>query len=102
MVNKPKPAAFEAEFKALCKAFLHLKTEEEAAAFLKDLCTPAEISAFVDRWRVAQDLDAGKESYRTIQENTGVSVTTVTRVARFLDNGCNGYRTVLERMKKVR
>ncbi|MBI1308336.1 MAG: hypothetical protein GC129_00560 [Proteobacteria bacterium] len=102
MVNKSNPKTSDADFTALCKAFLQLKTEEECASFLKDLCTPAEISAFVDRWRVARDLDAGQESYRAIHDATGVSVTTITRVARFLDQGFNGYRTVLQRLKKTR
>jgi TrpR-related protein YerC/YecD len=100
MVNKLKPVAFNSDFAALCRALLNLKTEAEARAFLDDLCTPAELSAFVDRWRVARELDARSGSYRDIHERTGVSVTTITRVARFLDSGNGGYRAVLSRLKK--
>jgi TrpR-related protein YerC/YecD len=80
----------------LYKAILRLKTAEECRAFFKDLCTPSELEAFADRWRVARMLVA-KKPYRTIAEETGVSVTTVTRVARFLNDGNGGYMTVIER-----
>jgi TrpR-related protein YerC/YecD len=68
---------------------------DEAHRFLQDLCTPAEIEAMVDRWRVAQLLDQG-HTYRDISELTGVSVTTIGRVARYLEFGAGGYRTVLD------
>ena len=72
------------------------RTLSEALEFLEDLCTPAELEAMVDRWRVAQLLDQGY-SYRDIREMTEVSVTTIGRVARFMDLGTGGYRTALER-----
>lgn len=73
-----------------------LETAQEVKQFLEDLCTPAEIEAMVDRWRVAQLLTQGL-SYRDIREMTKVSVTTIGRVARFIDHGTGGYRTALER-----
>lgn len=73
-----------------------LETAQEVAQFLEDLCTPAEIEAMVDRWRVAQLLTEDL-SYRDIREMTKVSVTTIGRVARFIDHGTGGYRTALER-----
>ena len=72
------------------------RTLSEVREFLEDLCTPAELEAMVDRWRVAQLLDQGY-SYRDIREMTEVSVTTIGRVARFMDLGTGGYRTALER-----
>ena len=66
-------------------------------AFLQDLCTPAELEAMVDRWRVAQLLERGL-SYREINDLTEVSVTTVGRVARFIEFGAGGYRTALDRL----
>ena len=74
-----------------------LKTPGEARDFLEDLCTPAELEAMIDRWRVAQLLDEGL-SYRDIRELTEVSVTTIGRVARFIERGAGGYRTVLGRL----
>jgi TrpR-related protein YerC/YecD len=84
-------------------AFLALRSRAEAEAFLTDLCTPAEMRALAERWRVAQMLDAGDLSYREIAEREGTSTTTVTRVARFLrEMPFNGYRKILDRLKSAR
>ena len=83
--------------RTLSEALLSLETPAEARAFLEDLCTPAELEAMVDRWRVAQLLDQGY-TYRDIREMTEVSVTTVGRVARSMELGAGGYRTVLDRL----
>ncbi|MDH4126663.1 MAG: YerC/YecD family TrpR-related protein [Gammaproteobacteria bacterium] len=64
--------------------------------FLRDLCTPAELQALVDRWQVVELLEDGL-TYRRIYELTGVSVTTIGRVARFLADGYGGYRTAVDR-----
>jgi TrpR-related protein YerC/YecD len=82
--------------RSLSEALLMLETAQEVKQFLEDLCTPAEIEAMVDRWRVAQLLTEGL-SYRDIRDMTKVSVTTIGRVARFIDHGTGGYRTALER-----
>lgn len=87
----------EAAERTLAEALLCLQTHAEARKFLEDLCTPAEIEAMVDRWRVAQLLDTGR-SYREIAAMTGVSVTTIGRVARYLEHGAEGYRTILNRL----
>jgi len=84
----------------LYEAIALLKGKVECENFLLDLCTPAEIEAMVDRWEVA-NLLLQDMSYRAIAKQTGVSVTTVTRVARFLFNGNEGYKTVLKRMEKM-
>lgn len=66
-------------------------------AVLIDLCTPAELRALSERWRVAKLLDEGEMSYREISAETGVSTTTIGRVARFLkDEPHGGYRLLLE------
>ena len=83
--------------RTLSEALLSLQSPREVRKFLEDLCTPAEIEAMVDRWRVAQLLDQGY-TYRDIRELTEVSVTTVGRVARSMDMGSGGYRTVLDRL----
>ena len=44
---------------SLCRALLSLDTPAEMLAFLRDLCTPAELEALVDRWRVVPYLLAG-------------------------------------------
>ena len=93
-----KASAFD-----LLDALLALKTREDAQAFLADLCTPAELRAFEERWRVAQLLDQGELSYRAIAEAAGASTTTVVRVARWLkEMPYGGYRRVLDRLARRR
>ena len=86
---------------ALYDAFLSLKTPEEMDAFLSDLCTPAELRAFAERWAVARLLDQKSKSYREIAIEAGASPTTVVRVARFLrEMQHQGYRLVLDRLSR--
>ncbi|MEO8984880.1 MAG: YerC/YecD family TrpR-related protein [Rhodanobacter sp.] len=75
---------------SLYAALLSLKNVEEVSAFLSDLCTPAELEAMIDRWRVVPYLQEGL-SYRQIHERTAVSITTIGRVARYLNQGSGGY-----------
>ena len=81
---------------ALYRAVVSLRDVQECRNFLKDLCTPAELQALVDRWQVVELLERGLP-YRRIHDMTGVSVTTVGRVARFLTDGFGGYRTAFDR-----
>jgi TrpR-related protein YerC/YecD len=81
---------------ALFRAVVSLRTADECGNFLRDLCTPAELQALVDRWRVVGLLEQGL-TYRQIHDLTGVSVTTIGRVARFLSAGYGGYRKAIER-----
>ena len=85
--------------RSLSEALLSLDSAKQVKQFLEDLCTPAEIEAMVDRWRVAQLVDQGY-SYREIREMTEVSVTTIGRVARFMEHGTGGYRAALDRLEK--
>ena len=85
---------------ALLDALLSLQTRAEADAFLSDLCTPAELRAFSERWQVARLLDGGDKTYREIAVEASASPTTVVRVARSLkDMPHQGYRLVLDRLK---
>ena len=85
----------------LCQALLLLETEEEAYRFLKDLCTPQEMTLLAERWKVCRLLEDGNLSYREIQRMTGASLTTIGRVARFLkDEPYQGYVTALKKLKK--
>lgn len=86
--------------RSLSETLLSLETTQEVKQFLEDLCTPAELEAMIDRWRVAQLLKQGY-SYRDIREITKVSVTTIGRVARFIEQGTGGYRTALDRLEKT-
>ena len=81
---------------ALFRAIVSLKSAGECGNFLRDLCTPAELQALVDRWHVVELLQQGLP-YRRIHDLTGVSVTTIGRVARFLTDGFGGYQVALDR-----
>lgn len=84
---------------SLAEAFMVMQTADECRALLRDLTTPAELEALVDRWRVVQLLDEDLP-YREIHDRTGVSVTTIGRVARFVEMGHGGYRLALSRLKQ--
>ena len=82
----------------LCAAVNALRDVSEVRAFLRDLCTPAELEAMADRWRVVAPLQAGI-AYRTIHDQSGVSATTIGRVARTLSMGEGGYKLALQRLQ---
>ena len=85
----------------LCAALAALRTPDECRAFLRDLCTPAELQAMADRWAVV-DLLRRALPYREIHRITGVSVTTIGRVARFLAAGNGGYVIAAGRLAQAR
>jgi TrpR-related protein YerC/YecD len=89
----PKRAA-ESDLDALARALTALDKAADVRAFLEDLCTPAELEAMCDRWKVVPLLLQGVP-YREIHERTQVSVTTVGRVARTLERGAGGYGAAL-------
>lgn len=89
----------------LYKAILQLKTVGECFSFFRDLCTPEEIRAMKERWRLAQLLEdeEGRLSYRQISAKTGASIATIGRVARFLNQeNYQGYRLVLGRQRNTK
>lgn len=99
MKQRPEPLPerdADASFKALARALAALDRPQDVAAFLQDLCTPAEIEAMTDRWRVVPLLLEGIP-YREIHERTRVSVTTIGRVARTLERGAGGYAAAARR-----
>ncbi|MDP2401964.1 MAG: YerC/YecD family TrpR-related protein [Actinomycetota bacterium] len=86
-----------AEVDELLRALLALDDADEAFAFLQDICTIREIQDMAQRLQVAALLAAG-EHYSQIQELTGASATTISRVSKALNYGADGYRTVLARI----
>lgn len=81
---------------ALAAALAALASAGQVRAFLQDLCTPAELEAMSDRWRVVPLLLKGVP-YREIHDLTQVSVTTIGRVARTLESGAGGYSLAMRR-----
>lgn len=98
---KRRPGDIEGEadvLDALAVAISGLRGGVEVRAFLEDLCTPAELEAMTDRWRVVPQLLEGVP-YREIHDRTQVSVTTIGRVARTLDRGAGGYDLAVRRSR---
>lgn len=81
----------------LIAAILRLDDPEDAARFLRDLCTLGELRDLAQRWAVVRRLDAG-EHYASISRETGASTATITRIASWLNHGEGGYRTALEHL----
>lgn len=82
--------------KALYKAFLSLKNDDECKKFLRDLLTQVEIKEFINRWKVARMLDK-KVQYTKIEKATGMSSTTIARINKWLKKGMGGYQLMLKR-----
>ena len=85
------------EVDELLRALLLLDTADEAYALLLDLCTIREIQDMAQRLQVARMLAAG-EHYSAIQETTGASATTISRVSKSLNYGADGYARVLGKL----
>jgi len=85
----------------LVAAMMTMKSPEECRAFLRDLCTPAELQAMADRWAVVEWLQQDL-AYREIHRLTGVSLTTIGRVARYLASGAGGYALAVQRLETSR
>jgi TrpR-related protein YerC/YecD len=85
----------------LIGAILRLESADEAARFLRDLCTLGELHDLAQRWAVARRLDEG-EHYAAISRETGASTATITRIASWLNHGEGGYRAALTSLAKAR
>ena len=82
----------------LFQAILLLETEEECYRFFEDLCTIKELQAISQRFQVAKLLNERK-TYSEIEEITGASTATISRVNRCLVYGANGYHILIDRQK---
>jgi TrpR-related protein YerC/YecD len=82
-------------FNDLVSAFLAIDDPSTMSAFLRDLCTTAELDAMGQRLQVARLVNEGV-SYQEISRRTGASTATVTRVAHWLKYGEGGYDTILK------
>lgn len=91
----------DSAMRELFQAILLLKNIQEVERFFIDLCTPQEMKALAERWRVCRLLDQDELSYREISQLTGTSLATIARVARFLKTEPHGgYRSILNRLEK--
>lgn len=83
--------------KNLYQAILKLKTLEEAVAFFRDLLTEKEITEMSNRLQAAKMLDSNIP-YSVIEQQTGLSSTTVARISKWLNYGRGGYRLIINRL----
>jgi TrpR-related protein YerC/YecD len=86
------------ETEALVDAIVRLDERDDAARFLRDLCTLGELHDLAQRWAVARLLDSGMH-YAEISRRSGASTATITRIASWLKHGEDGYRRMLERLR---
>ena len=94
---------YESRFKRedidkLFQAILTLEDEEDCYRFFEDICTINEIHAIAQRLEVAKLLNE-KKTYSEIEELTGASTATISRINKCLVYGADGYKRVLSRLE---
>src|SRR5665811_1552844 len=72
----------------LLEAIVTLETVDEAAAFMRDLCTRKLLEEGIP--------------YRDISDRTGLSTATITRINQWLQHGTGGYRSMLTKLEEAR
>ncbi len=92
-----EPTWLTDDTRALLDAIVSLEDADEAADFLRDLCTLGELRDMSQRWAVVRLLDAGMH-YGQISRETGASTATITRIASWLHHGEGGYRRMLDKL----
>ena len=83
----------------LFDSILSLKSREECYLFFEDICTINELLSLSQRLEVAKMLTE-HTTYLEIQEKTGASTATISRVNRSLNYGNDGYTMVFDRVEK--
>ena len=81
---------------ALFDAILSLDNKEECYRFFEDICTVKEVQSIAQRYQVVKLLVSGK-TYHAIEEETGASTATISRINRALNYGADGYKLVLKK-----
>lgn len=82
----------------LFRAVLSLNSLEECYRFFEDVCTIKEIKSMSQRLQVARLLKLEK-TYNEIEEETGASTATISRINRVLNYGADGYEIVFKAME---
>lgn len=97
-MNKYDSKLKSKEMDELFECILLLENKSECYRFFEDLCTIKELLAISQRFQVAKLLDEHK-TYGEIEEKTGASTATISRVNRCLFYGAEGYRLILDKLK---
>jgi TrpR-related protein YerC/YecD len=88
------------EIDELYEVILHLESLPEARKFFRDLLTEKEIEDIAERWKIARMLAQGIP-YTRIEEETGLSSTTIARVHKWVKRGKGGYSMMLKRLNVI-
>jgi TrpR-related protein YerC/YecD len=96
-----KPKYTDSLIEELFVAILTLETPEDCHRFFEDLCTISEVQSLSQRLKVAQLLDQ-KETYAEIEEHTGASTATISRISKCLQGKTGGYKLILERLSHIK
>ncbi|MEN9557872.1 MAG: hypothetical protein RL141_241 [Candidatus Parcubacteria bacterium] len=67
--------------------------------FLTDILTPTEFEALALRWQIVKKLKKG-ETHRSIAEDLGLGISTVTRGSHALRHKNGGFHLMLKKMGK--
>jgi TrpR-related protein YerC/YecD len=86
------------EINKLFEAILSLENVEECYRFFDDLCTINELEAFGQRLQVAKML-YDKMTYQEIENKTGISAATISKISKSFSFGPGGYEMIIKRMK---
>lgn len=81
----------------LFETILRLENVEECYKFFDDLCTINELEAFGQRLVVAKMLYK-KLTYQEIENVTGISAATISKISKSFSYGPGGYKMLIERM----
>ena len=82
-------------------SILLLENIDECYRFFEDICTVKEIQSISQRLEVARLLKKGR-TYSDIEEATGASTATISRVNKCLNYGAGGYELILDRLEKIK
>lgn len=82
----------------LFRSVLSLNSLEECYRFFEDVCTIKEIKSMSQRLQVARLLKLEK-TYNEIEEETGASTATISRINRVLNYGADGYEIAFKAME---
>lgn len=85
----------------LFEAILELRNIEECYRFFEDICTIKEIKSLAQRLQVAKLLRENK-TYIEIENETGASAATISRINRALNYGAEGYNLILDRLEHMK
>ena len=83
----------------LVHALVQTQTVSEAALFLQDLLTKAEMKILGKRLRIAKLLLSGM-TYEEIEKNLHASHTTVAKIAAWLADRGDGFREIIKKLPK--